>query len=167
MYYHIYVHVMKEKLLYFMFIILSLTLVSCEEEDAPLQLDIVQISNKEDIEVMYFCRDRNILRGVKEYYVNTHFTAGELQLKCNNCNQLEIETKLRRSENEVTADEAGIFVTLENRNTVKIVFSDLPASEVISYYGTVKVFGKINGKSQITTINIERLNRDYLSDILQ
>lgn len=158
---------MKDKLLYFMFIILSLAMVSCEDEDAPLQFDLVHVSNKEDIEVMYYCRDISIFSGVKEYYVNTYFTAGELQLKCNNCDQLEIDTRLEGSGDEVTAEVSGIFVTLENQNIVKIVFTDLPASEVISYHGTINVFGKVGGENQVTTINIHHLNRDYLSDILQ
>ena len=152
---------MKIKLLHLIFIILSLIMVSCEDEDAPLQFDIVQISNKECIEVIYTCRDITPLPGVKEYYVNTYFTAGEIQLKCNNCDQLEIETRLESSTNEVTAEESGIFVTLENRNIVKIVFAGLPVSEIMSYYGTIKVFGKVGGESQVTTINIQRLNRDY------
>ena len=158
---------MKKILLFFAIVVFSSIMVSCDEEEAPLQFDIIENSDEDSIRISYYCPNLGPFSGKKEYFVHTNFSAGEIQLECNNCQSIAIETSFRKpcvldwgasSATEATDEETGIFVTLEKGNVIKINFADRNGDEIYAYYGTIKTFGKVGGNSEQTTININRVN---------
>jgi len=147
-----------------------LVLSACEEEEAPLQFDMIENSDPDAIRLRYFCPTMGPFPGYKEYYVYTDFTAGEIRLQCNNCQQIKIETNFSKpcvlegggnSSTEATAEETGIFVTLEKGNQITIRFADRSGDAALTYgyFGAIKAFGKVGGKDESTTINLARSNR--------
>ena len=157
---------MKKGLLCLVSVLLLFSVASCRKEnEAPLQFDVVENSDSTEIRVYYHSSDMGPGIVVKEYFVHSYFTSGELLLECNNSRHLDIETRFDKpcvletggsSLTESTAEETGIFVTLENDNQLRIRFEDRTDDNIYAYYGDVKVFGKVGGKDEVTKINISR-----------
>jgi len=160
---------MKQSLFFAILSVLALLLAGCREEvDAPLQLDVIENTAPDITKVDYSTSVLGPGRHEKEYQITTDFSASELKMQCNNCRQLQVETALRKpyvpetggsTTTDATAEETGIYVSVDNGNVITIKFTQLdPENNSYGYYCTVKVHGKINGESKTTTINIGRRN---------
>ncbi|MDE7473755.1 MAG: hypothetical protein K2M68_09260 [Muribaculaceae bacterium] len=152
--------------------LVMLTLAGCDENEAPLQFDVVDNTTPEVITVDYYCPDFGWFPGDKEYFVRTDFTAGSVTLKCNNCDRggIKIETELSKpcviegggsSSCEATAEETGIYVSLSHAgNMITIDFADVSPADSYSYYGVIKAYGKVGREDKVTVINVTRRNNN-------
>ncbi len=147
---------MKKILLFLTITVFSIILVSCEEPEAPLQFDIIENSDEDANYISYHSTGVTPFPGTKQYHIFTKVYSGEIKLECNNCNDIEIETSFSDSFGEATAEETGIFVTLENGNIITIRLAEKSFDIAMGYYCTIKVFGKVRKNMESTTININR-----------
>lgn len=159
---------MKINFLSLIVAILSLSLTSCDEEEAPLQFDTIENSDPENITLNYYCPDLGPIRGYKEYFITATFNAGEIRMKCNNCHRIEIETSFSKpcilegggnSLTKSTSEETGIIITLEKDNILNISFADRNSAEYYGLFGKIIAFGKVGGNDEQTIINISRYHR--------
>lgn len=154
---------MKNVISFLALIVLTPLIVSCGEQEAPLQFDIIENSNDDAIKVAYYSYGMGPFPIQKQYYVYTDFSAGEIQFECNNCQNIEFETSFGifsggSSRPEATEEVTGIFISLEKGNIIKIRFADRSGDEIISYSATIKAYGKVGKRTEQTTINIRRDN---------
>lgn len=154
---------------YLFFIILSLFAVvigGCDEEkDAPLQFEVIENSSPDITKMDYY--SPGAFAREKEYFVKTDFSSSEVKLQCNNCGQITIDTKLEKPHTaetggdtmiEATLEETGIYVSLSDGNVITVNFRQLDLDNPYGYYGTVTVFGKVDGKEEKALINLSRRN---------
>lgn len=156
---------------YLFFIILSLFAVvigGCDEEkDAPLQFEVIENSSPDITKIDYYSPNLGPFVREKEYFVKTDFSSSEVKLQCNNCGQITIDTKLEKPHTaetggdtmiEATPEETGIYVSLSDGNVITVNFRQLDLDNPYGYYGTVTVFGKVDGKEEKALINLSRRN---------
>ncbi len=167
---------MKKNLIYYIrltgciFSILFLSSLSrCDkEEDAPLQLDVIE-NTSDNTRIYYYAQPTNIFGGirVKDYHIHTDFEESVLKLQCTNCRNIRIETSQSKpwvdeeygysTSTEATPEETGIYISVTDNNVLDIHFKYLdPYDNLYGYYATVKVFGKIDGADKYTEVFISR-----------
>lgn len=151
-------------------LLLVLTSSKCEDDEAPLQFDVIDNSAPDVTSVSYYCPDMGPFGGVMEYFVRTDFSESSVKLYCNNCGRdgIRIETSLSKpcvlenggsSSCEATPEETGIYVSLSDANTITVNFAGIDREDLAyAYYGTITAYGKVNRKDVKTQINISRSN---------
>ena len=153
--------------------VLSLIILSSvsrcnKEEEAPLQLEVIE-STSDATSFSYHSITQPIGVYVKEYYVYTDFDESLVRMQCTNCRNIRIETSLSKphvdeeygysTSIEGTAEETGIFISVSDNNVIVINFKSLDSYDnPYGYYATVKVYGKIDGVDKYTTVYISRRN---------
>ncbi len=153
-----------------LFSMLSLSSLSrCDkEEDAPLQLDIIE-NTSDETRMYYNAQPPTIFGGirVKEYSIHTGFDESVLKLQCTNCRNIRIEVTQSKpwvdeehgysTSTEATPEETGIYISVTDNNVLDIHFKYLdPYDNSFGYYANVKVFGKIDGVDKYTEVFISR-----------
>lgn len=154
--------------------LLMLTSSKCEDEEAPLQFDVVENTAPDVTSLAYYCPDMGPFGGEKEYFISTDFSESRVKLYCNNCNRsgISIDAQFQKpcvlegggsSTCEATPQETGIYVSLSDGDMITVQFADISSEEsMYACYGTITVHGKVNRNDVTTRINISR-RRGYQS----
>lgn len=145
---------------------IAFSFAGCDDEEAPLQFKLIANTAPGITHLDYYNPDLGPFGGVKEYFLRTNFTESQAKLQCTNCKNIRIETSFTRpfvpetggsTSTVSTAEETGMHISLDEGGVIVIDFTELSLEDsCYAYYAVIKAYGSVDGKEQVTTINLTR-----------